>query len=259
MNAQNQTRLLLHACCGPCSLEPTRLLAEEGYNLTLYYANSNISPSTEYKQRLTTIAAWANDENLSLVEGDYNPDAWETRVGCISDPAKRAARCRACYRMRFEESARYAAEHGYDAICTTLSVSPYQYIDSIHAELERAAHKAGVKAEFRDFRPFYQQATQRARDIGMYRQNYCGCRFSIAEAQEQRAKRKREREHKKAREAQAHAAERAAAKAQRATRKAERAAYDAKRRKQREILRAFRTQQSKQDNTQAAHTENVSG
>ena len=127
------------------------------------------------------------------MEGAYDPAAWEAcagRVGAAEhDPARRKARCRACYRLRFEEAAALAAEQGFDALGTTLSVSPYQYTDVIREELERAAAAASVRPLFEDYRPFYDEATHRSRELGMYRQNYCGCRFSDAEAAAERAER----------------------------------------------------------------------
>lgn len=159
-------------------------------------------------------------------------------------PAEQArqARCRACYRMRFEETARYAAEHGFAAIGTTLSVSPYQYTGIIQEELERAAAKAGVEARFVDYRPYYGNATQRSREAGMYRQNYCACRFSEEEARLEREERKRARKQRQAAEAAAHADKRAAEEAQLEARRAERAAYDAKQARKRAVLKQLREQ-----------------
>ena len=158
------------------------------------------------------------------------------------DPEKRAARCRACYRLRLEEAARRAAEEGFEAIATTLAVSPYQYTDIIREELERAAAQAGIAAVFEDFRPFYPEATRRSRDLGMYRQNYCGCSISDLEAAAERAERKAQRRAEREAELAAHAEERAAEEAQRAERKAERAAYDKKQARKRAILKALREQ-----------------
>lgn len=246
---RNPVRFLLHACCGPCSLEPVRLLRERGIEPHIYYANSNIAPVGEYTRRFQTIREWATEEGLALTEGEYAPERWETQVGRIG-PAedlayaqkseRRAARCRACYRMRFEESAKYAAEHGFDALGTTLSVSPYQYTQVICEELERACSLFGVQPLFEDYRTYYDQATRISRERGMYRQNYCGCRFSEEEAQAERELRRFERaaarEEKLASTAQARAAAEQAA----ADRRAERAAYDAKRARQKAILKQMR-------------------
>lgn len=246
-------KLLLHACCGPCSLEPVRLLQAAGHDITIAYMNSNIAPADEYQHRLSTLLEWARSQGIPVVEGPYEPNRWQEAVraswypgparlvadsaGDASrdadaafntgidpefdtgidpefDPARdpkfahlysdRDNRCRACYRLRLEELARYAHEHDFDAIGTTLSVSPYQYTSIIKEELERAAaHYDGLTALFEDFRPYYPNATKRSRDLGMYRQNYCGCAYSNKEAAAERAARKAARKKKKEEERRA--------------------------------------------------------
>ena len=305
-------KLLLHACCGPCSLEPTRLLKAAGHDITIYYANSNIHPAEEYEHRLATLRAWAADAGFKVLEGPYDQAMWEACAGRIGDaaiaeveqaraeadaegerevepgspddtasnrcktvtetnygaaspddtplfasatgsaapraavlsvdPARREARCRACYRLRLEETARVAAERGFEGIGTTLSVSPYQYTQVIREEVERAAAQAGVASVFEDFRPYYDEATRESRELGMYRQNFCGCRISDLEAAAERAERKEQRAAAKAAERAAHADERAAEEAARAAHKAERAAYDKKQARKRAILKALREQ-----------------
>lgn len=266
-------KLLLHACCGPCSLEPVRLLQEAGHELTIYYTNSNIAPEAEYQQRLDTLRAWTQGEHLSVLEGLRDIDTWEHTVGRIGDaallaardhnashnralalsvdPAQRKARCRACYRMRLEETARVAARNDFDGIGTTLSVSPYQYTDVIRQEVERAAAQEGICAVFEDFRPFYEEATRRSRALGMYRQNYCGCRFSDDEAAAERTERKQARAAAKAAKAALQAEERAAQEASKAARKEQRAAYDAKQAHKRAVLKALREKERSEDNSNA--------
>ncbi len=231
-------KILLHACCGPCSLEPTRLLQEQGDEFTLFFANPNIHPASEYQHRRETLQDFAQKEGFSVVEGTYDVDAWEKLVGSLGqrleelrikagitdevvespnpyplpshekrDPETdeirkvaarlRKARCRACYRLRFREAACYAANHGFDAVGSTLSLSPFQYTEAIREELELAAEEAGIQSAFVDYRPFFRAAEERSKKLGMYRQNYCGCRFSDKEAQLERAVRKAVRKAKK--------------------------------------------------------------
>lgn len=239
-------KLLLHACCGPCSLEPTRFLANEGHDITIAYMNSNIHPASEYDLRLSTLRAWADRENLPVVEGPYDVRAWEGCVGTVASDtyASREDRCRACYRMRLEEAARYASEHGFDGVSTTLTVSPYQYTDIIREELKRAASAYGIASLFEDFRPLYDEATRRSRELGMYRQNYCGCRISQAEAEAERRERKAARAAKRDAERAAHEDEIAAAEALRAQKKRERQDYAAKQERKRRILKEMRGKQS---------------
>lgn len=180
MNADEPKHLLLHACCGPCSLEPVRLLEEEGYRITVAYVNPNIQPADEYARRLETLRLWAAGAGLPVVEGPCDRDAWEREVACWG--TNRPARCAACYRLRLRHAAEMACALGIPCVSTTLAVSPYQLFEVCGGELSRAAHAAGLEAVWRDFRPRYPQATARSKELGMYRQNYCGCRFSAAEA-----------------------------------------------------------------------------
>ena len=184
-------------------MEPVRILAEAGHDITIAYLNSNIAPASEYEHRLQTLLTWAQSQNIPVIEGPYEPKAWQEAVRRAWDGKQenRQDRCRACYRLRLEELARYAHEHGYEGISTTLTVSPYQYISVIGEELERAAAPyEGLVAVFQDFREFYPQATIRSRELGMYRQNYCGCAYSDAEAKAERAERKAARKAAKAKE-----------------------------------------------------------
>lgn len=174
------TPLLLHACCGPCSLEPLRVLREQGFLPTIVYVNPNIQPHDEYVRRLETLRAWAAGENVEVVEGPYEAERWEREVARYG--TNRLARCRACYRLRLEGAATLATELGCAHMSTTLAVSPYQLFDACGTELGRICARAGLTAVWQDFRPLYPQATTRARELGLYRQNYCGCRFSAAEA-----------------------------------------------------------------------------
>lgn len=198
-------KVLLHACCGPCSIEPARLLLEQGHDITIAYLNSNIDDSHEYKKRLDTLLAWADNEGIEVVEGVYDPKQWNTVIAQHwHEGDDRALRCQACYRFRFDELAQMAAEGGYDAIGTTLSVSPYQYTQLIEEMLNQAAAPYPELAVlFTDYRPYYPAATQKSRKLDMYRQNFCGCHWSNAEAAEERAERARQRKQKKAEEKQA--------------------------------------------------------
>lgn len=230
--------MLLHACCGPCSLEPVRILREQGVTPHIYYANSNIYPPQEYAKRRDTIADWADAEGIELVEGEYQPALWKESAGAVAQDADATMedRCRACYRQRFEQSAAYAKANGYTHLGSTLSVSPYQFTDIIREELERACEMYGLQCAFEDYSPNYPEATRRSRDMGMYRQNYCGCAYSKAEAEQEREERKRAREQERERKALARQSEEDAIR----ERKAERARYDEKRAKQRAILKSLR-------------------
>ncbi len=173
--------LLLHACCGPCSLEPVRLLREEGFEPTICWTNPNIQPIDEHDLRLRTLQAWARDvAHVNVIVAGDDREAWER--GVAPRGFDREARCRACYALRLAESCRVARERGFSHISTTLAVSPYQLFDTCGEVLFALAKAHDLTPVWRDFRPHYPEATTRSRELGMYRQNYCGCRFSAAEA-----------------------------------------------------------------------------
>lgn len=185
------TPLLLHACCAPCSLEPVRLLREEGFEPTICWTNPNIQPVDERERRLVELRRWCADASIELIEAGEDCERWERAVAPLA--TNRQRRCRACYGLRLAEACRVAQERGFEHIATTLAVSPYQLFEVCNDVLERLAAAHGLTPVIRDFRPFYPEATRRSRELGMYRQNYCGCRFSAVEAAMDRARIRDER------------------------------------------------------------------
>lgn len=193
-----RTPLLLHACCGPCSLEPVRLLREEGFEPTICWTNPNIQPVSEHARRLETLRAWAAEvAQVEVVVAGDDRAAWER--ACAPAGFDRERRCRACYALRLEEACRLARERGFGYVSTTLAVSPYQLFDACEEILRATAARHGLTPVWRDFRPHYAEATRTSRELGMYRQNYCGCRFSAAEAAIERHERRDERKRERAR------------------------------------------------------------
>lgn len=178
-------RILLHACCGPCLLEPYDALAE-GRDVTVCYANPNIHPREEYERRRDTLLEYAKSAGIRVIELPYEPADWADATAGLGRPE----RCRACYALRIGMVAREAARLGFDAVATTLTVSPYQDPEGIRTAGEKACGDVGVAFLVTDFRDRYPEATRRSRELGMYRQNYCGCEPSKAEAEADRAARR---------------------------------------------------------------------
>lgn len=193
------TPLLLHACCAPCSLEPVRLLVEEGFDPTICWTNPNIQPVAEHDVRLEELRRWTAENGIPLIEAGDDRTRWDASVARFGSDRER--RCRACYALRLAEACRVAEREGFSCIATTLAVSPYQLFETCNDVLEKLAAAHGLTPVIRDFRPWYPQATRRSREMGMYRQNYCGCRFSAAEAALDRARLRDERKAQKARRA----------------------------------------------------------
>jgi epoxyqueuosine reductase len=186
-------KVALHACCGPCLIEPLDALADK-HEVVVVFANPNIQPVEEYELRRDTLRKWADGRGLETVEVRYEPDLWEAAVAGVRDEP--GARCRRCYSLRLLQAAAEGHRLGCDALSTTLSVSPYQDAGAIDAAGIQAASEHGLVWLFEDYRSRYPEATRRSREADMYRQNYCGCLPSKAEAEEDRARRRAERRRK---------------------------------------------------------------
>ena len=183
-------RVLLHACCGPCFLEPYDALVKE-HEVEVAYANPNIHPLAEYERRRDVLLEHVRGEGIPVRELPYEPHRWMRAVAGLEDEPD--ARCRACFELRMKMVAEEAAREGFDAVATTLTVSPYQDADSIRSAGKAAAEAAGIRYLDEDYRSRYSEATRRSREIGMYRQNYCGCLLSDIEASKERAARRAQR------------------------------------------------------------------
>lgn len=173
-------RLLLHICCGPCSIVPVGELRREGFRVTGYFYNPNVHPYREWEKRAQTLQQYAAEIELDLlVDTRYELKKYlEVALPYADD---RARRCPACYQLRLDETARRAAAEGWEAFTTTLLVSPYQDHAAVAAAGREAAQRWGVSFVYRDFRPGYREGVRTSRERGMYRQPYCGCLFSEEE------------------------------------------------------------------------------
>lgn len=170
-------KLLLHTCCAPCSIKCIETLRTEGIEPVLFWYNPNIHPFTEYKMRRETLVNYAKTIHADLIlQDEYG---LETFIKSIYPNF--GERCETCYRLRAEETARNAAEHGFDGFCTSLLISPYQNHQLLIETAEKAAKKYGTTFIYRDFRPYFREGQAVARSMGLYMQKYCGCIFSEEE------------------------------------------------------------------------------
>lgn len=169
-------KVLLHICCGPCSIYPLQVLREEA-DVAGFFFNPNIHPYTEWKARLETLEKYAVDIGLDMIiDPRYLLEDFLRGVLNQED-----ARCSFCYETRLRNTAKTAKEKGFQAFSSTLLVSPFQKHDLIRQVGEAVAKDEGIEFLYRDFRTGYRDATQLSRELGMYRQKYCGCIFSEKE------------------------------------------------------------------------------
>jgi len=169
-------KVLLHACCGPCFIFPADVLRKD-MEVTGFFFNPNIHPYTEWKARKNALAEYAAGVGLPVViDNDYLLEEFIRSVVYHENE-----RCGFCYDMRLRRTAQVAKEKNFDAFSTTLLVSPYQKHDLIRETGEAIAAETGVKFVYRDFRTGFREATERSKEVGMYRQKYCGCIYSEKE------------------------------------------------------------------------------
>ena len=168
-------KLLMHTCCAPCSVYCIDSLRKENIEPTVYWYNPNIHPYMEYKARRDTLKEYTKSINVEAIfEEEYGLD--EFCKNAIGDLKNRCQNY--CYKVRLEQTAKFAKEHGFDTISTTLLVSPYQKHEILKEQGEEIAKKYGLNFLYRDFRVGFRKGQNKARELGLYMQKYCGCVFS---------------------------------------------------------------------------------
>lgn len=168
-------KLLMHTCCAPCSVYCIDSLRKEEIEPTVYWYNPNIHPYIEYKTRRDTLREYTKSIGIEAVfHEEYGLDEFCKNVVC--DLQNRCVNY--CYRIRLEDTAKYAKQNGYDTITTTLLVSPYQKHEYIHELGDKIAKEYGLEFLYRDFRVGFREGQAKARELGLYMQKYCGCVFS---------------------------------------------------------------------------------
>lgn len=209
--ATKKPRLLLHACCAPCSSYTLEYLLKH-FDITIYYYNPNIHPAEEYARRLEELKNFlprfladknsqgGGEARVVLQETDYNPqeffDAVQAQRDNLESEPERGERCRRCYQLRMERAYEYARQKGFDWFTTTLSISPHKdarMINEIGRALEEKAmqdqNAAAPKFLYSDFKKKngYKRSLELSKEYGLYRQDYCGCVYSKENIERSRA------------------------------------------------------------------------
>ena len=140
-------KVLLHACCGPCASACVPRLKELGHEVTMFFANSNISDAAEFEKRKQAAQQLAEADGVALVAQDYDHDEWLKEVASgYEDAPEKGARCERCFRYNLAKAAAYAAAHGFDAFTTSLTVSPHKVSEQVF-EAGRSAEAEADRAE----------------------------------------------------------------------------------------------------------------
>ena len=175
-----RSKLLLHSCCAPCSSSVLMLL-NKYFMVDIYYYNPNIYPEEEFiKRKNEQIKFLDKTSHNKFISGTYEPLKYEEVISGLEEEKEGGARCYKCIYMRMEKTCLYAKENGYDYFTTTLSVSPHKNSKMINEIGYLLEEKYGVSYLFSDFkkRDGYKKSILLSREYDLYRQDYCGCKYS---------------------------------------------------------------------------------
>jgi predicted adenine nucleotide alpha hydrolase (AANH) superfamily ATPase len=172
-------KLLLHVCCGPCSVAIFEELSRE-FDVTVHFCNSNIHPEEEYEKRKEEVVRLCEELNLPFVEEEYNAKEWFEKTEEFKDEPEGGKRCPVCFELRLDKSAWYASKHGFGWLATSLTSGRNKYAKIINPIGLRCAEKYGINFFEEDWKKKGRQekATKLVDEKGIYRQDYCGCVYS---------------------------------------------------------------------------------
>jgi hypothetical protein len=173
-------RLLVHICCGPCATHTVEVL-QASYDVALFFYNPNIWPEDEYRRRLKAARTLAKDFPAELIEGEYDPLRFEELTAGHEHDQENGERCRICFQLRLDTTAKRAKDYGFDAFTTTLPISVFK--DKLLIRLSGKDSERRIGIPFLEVDLGGQEGFNRSRLLSrqhnLYRQKYCGCRYSL--------------------------------------------------------------------------------
>lgn len=181
---QRVPALLIHSCCAPCSSYVLEYLSEY-FKITVFYYNPNIYPESEYTKRIAEQQKLIRDMEfrypVSFLAGKYDKEKFYEMAAGMEDLKEGGVRCMKCYELRLSEAARQAVAGGFDYFTTTLSISPMKNAQKLNEIGLRVGEEYGVKYLVSDFKKKngYKRSIELSKEYGLYRQDYCGCEFSM--------------------------------------------------------------------------------
>ncbi|MGI6256850.1 MAG: epoxyqueuosine reductase QueH [Anaerovoracaceae bacterium] len=186
--------LLLHSCCGPCSTAVVERLVED-YEVTIFFYNPNITDEEEYERRREAQKSFVRQFNgdpaypykIGYLEGPYNKEKFYRVAEKLGDQPEGCRRCENCFWLRLEETAQTASMNKYDLFATTLTVSPhkdYKVISAIGGKLAAIYNVGFLDFDFKK-KAGFQRSIQLSKKYDLYRQNYCGCEYSVPQKREE--------------------------------------------------------------------------
>lgn len=193
---EGRSKVLLHSCCAPCSGEVMEALLQAEIPYSIFFYNPNIHPVKEYEIRKEENIRYAEKNGIEFIDADYDVDNWFERVKGMEWEPERGIRCTACFDMRFERTALYAWEHGFDTITSSLGISRWKDMNQINGSGERAAARyPGMLYWTHNWRKGggSTRMIQISKRERFYQQEYCGCVYSLRDTNRSRRERGRDR------------------------------------------------------------------
>lgn len=189
-------KLLLHSCCAPCSGEVMEALVVSGIDFSIFFYNPNIHPIQEYETRKQENVMFAEKHSIPFIDADYDKDNWFERIKGQEMEPERGKRCTTCFDMRFERTALYAHEHGFPVICSSLGISRWKDMNQINDSGIRAASRySGMEYWTYNWRKNggSSRMYEIAKRENFYKQEYCGCVYSLRDTNAWRKQNERPR------------------------------------------------------------------
>jgi len=173
-------KLVLHVCCAPCAVYPVLELSQQ-FDLIMAFYGPCIYPEEEYNRRLDAGFDLSKKTGIKFIELEYNPQDWYLTISGLESESEGGKRCIVCYKMRLEKIAGFAKDNNCKYFATTLTISPHKPAETINPIGEDIARKYGIAFLVKDFKEKdgFKKGCQLTKEYGLYRQNYCGCEFSI--------------------------------------------------------------------------------
>lgn len=180
INCSNK-KILLHACCAICSGYPVSLLKDSGYSVTVYFYNPNIFPESEYLKRLEAQKMLCEHFGCELIIGNYEPEIYYDTIEGLENEPEKGARCDKCFELRLSKTAQKAKELGIDEFTTSIVISPHKNYEKLTSIGEKIARKEGLTYLPINFRKQdgFLKTNKISKELNLYRQNYCGCKFAM--------------------------------------------------------------------------------
>lgn len=180
MRETNRPEILLHICCAPDSTAVYERLSDT-FQVTGFFHNPNIFPHSEYNKRLEQAYKVAAHMEFPLIAPAYDPESWQRYIHGLENEPEGGNRCAVCFRINLRATARQALELQFPYFTTTLTISPHKNAMRIHTIGQEAGQEFGVEFLAEDFKrkSGFQRNLEHSKNLNLYRQNYCGCRYSL--------------------------------------------------------------------------------